>query len=274
MKRKELAKKLGITILAFLLALPCAAPMAGRMDVRAAGIPAGEQGAEGTAADEPDQAAESQSEGLQLKMKTYKKDYKTKEGRIYKTVSFEYPVAQGDSDAAKAFNKFYKSLLTKWKKAAQENLKDAQEDTAQLEDTERYYSDEVRCEITADDGKYISILQLGYDYSMGAHGMPYRYTYIFNAQTGKKVSAADLLGLSKKQLNEKVRGLFLNKFDKSYGTDEHPFYANRADVKATLEKMDFNKNLYYLKNGKVRFYADPYVVGPYAAGFIEVAVKL
>ncbi|KAI4452444.1 hypothetical protein C823_007028 [Eubacterium plexicaudatum ASF492] len=52
------------------------------------------------------------------------------------------------------------------------------------------------------------------------------------------------------------------------------FYPDRDDVKKALEQIDFNDNRYYLKNGKIRFYADPYAVGPYVSGFIEVAVKL
>ena len=75
--------------------------------------------------------------------------------------------------------------------------------------------------------------------------------------------------MTKAQLNKKVRSLYLKKFDKT-----EVFYPNRKDVENALEKMDFNQNLSYLKNGKMRFYADPYVLGPYAAGFIEVAIKL
>jgi len=83
-----------------------------------------------------------------------------------------------------------------------------------------------------------------------------------------------MLGISKSQLNKKVRDLFLKKYDKTTKEKISLFYEDRNDVKAFLEKMDFNQNLYYLKNGKLRFYADPYAVGPYASGFIEVSVKL
>lgn len=325
MRRKEIAKKLGITVLAFMLAMPCVVPVAGSAVVDSAGdtakaevishplddaqelqVGSGDQEPiaeepqmntavkdEGSSGDnkdedssgdnkdedlsgandqEKDQMPEDPS-GLEIVIKTQKKEYKTKDGRMYKVISYEYPVAEADSEAAQAFNGFYKKLRTKWKKAATENLKGAKEMAEQIDEADRYYADEVTCEITSSDENYICVLQSGYAYSMGAHGMPYRYSYIFDAKTGKKVSAASLLGLSKKQLNEKVRSLFLKKFDRTSG-NAHPFYENRADVKATLDKLNFNDNLYYLKNGKIRFYTDPYVVGPYAAGFIEVAVKL
>ena len=66
----------------------------------------------------------------------------------------------------------------------------------------------------------------------------------------------------------------LKKFDQTVKEENDLFYQDRKEVETTLNRMDFNDNLYYLKNNKIRFYADPYAVGPYASGFIEVAVKL
>uniref|UniRef100_N2ADQ2 Deacetylase PdaC domain-containing protein n=1 Tax=Eubacterium plexicaudatum ASF492 TaxID=1235802 RepID=N2ADQ2_9FIRM len=259
MRRKEIAKKLGITIMASLLALPCVVPVACPPDTK-------------VLAAQTD--TKSPSQGLQLTTKTYEKEYKTEEGRIYKEVSYEYPYAEDDSDAAKTFNRFYRNLLTKWKKNAAENLKEAEDMIKETDSADNYYADDVKCEVTINDENHICVLQSGYEYSMGAHGMPYRYSYIFDAKTGKKVSAATLLGMSKKQVNEKVRELYLKKFDKTKKVETPLFYPDRDDVKKALEQIDFNDNRYYLKNGKIRFYADPYAVGPYVSGFIEVAVKL
>lgn len=265
MKRKELAKKLGITILASMLALPCLAPAVCIAETRVT-VSKTEEAAE--------QNSKNGAEGMQLTTKTYQKEYKTEEGRIYKEISFEYPYAEDNSEAAKTLNQFYQKLLKKWKKSAAENLIEAEEMIKQTDSTDNYYADDVKCKITANDENYICILQNGYDYSMGAHGMPYRYTYIFDAKTGKKVSAADLLGMSKKQVNEKVRGLYLKKFDKTQKEETSMFFPDRDGVKETLGQIDFNDNRYYVKDGKIRFYVEPYAVGPYAAGFIEVAVKL
>lgn len=272
MRRKEIAKKLGIMMMAFMLALPCAVPVICPADEKEP-----ETAAQAPAADEmavPDLETEESSEGLKLSMKTFKKEYKTDDGLLYKEISFEYPVAEGSSEAAQTLNKFYKNLLSKWKKAATEDLKEAEEIVSEAKDNGGHYADQVSCEITCNDKDYISVLQLGYDYTMGAHGMPYRYTYVFDAKTGKKVSAASMLGLSKSKLNQKVRSLYMKKYDKTQKAEDYMFYPNKDEVKTTLEKINFNQNLYYLKNGKVRFYVDPYAVGPYAAGFIEVAVKL
>lgn len=272
MRRKEIAKKLGITMMAFMLALPCAVPVICTADEKEPEI-----AVEAPVADEAvvsNSETEDSSEGLKLTMKTFKKEYKTEDGLLYKEISFEYPAAEGSSEAAQTLNKFYKNLLSKWKKAAEEDLEDAEELVSEAEDSSNHYTDQVSCEITCNDKDYISVLQLGYEYTMGAHGMPYRYTYIFDAKTGKKVSAANLLGISKSKLNAKVRNLYLKKYDKTQNAEDYMFYQDKNEVKTTLEKINFNQNLYYLKNGKVRFYVDPYAVGPYASGFIEVAVKL
>lgn len=270
MKRKDLAKKLSLLTLGGMLALSGITPAVCRADIVPGAAAQEEQLPEAGEA----QTEDEQTGKLKLSIQTYEKQYQTKEGRIYKEISFAYPLAEGNSKAAQTLNKFYENLLTKWKKSAAENLKEAEEMTKQTESADSYYTDQVTCKITFQDETYISVLQSGYDYTMGAHGMPYRYSYIFDAQTGRKVSAAKILGLSKKQLNDKVRSLYMKKFDQTVKEENYLFYQDRKEVQATLNKMDFNDNLYYLKNNKIRFYADPYAVGPYAAGFIEVAIKL
>lgn len=281
MKRKELAKKLGIVGLAWMLAMPLTVPAVYAADAQQTNTQTQEdqtpEASEAPSPDEEPAAATPESEdekSLQFETKTYAKEYKTADGKVYKEVSFSYPYAKGSSQAAKELNQFYKKLLNKWKEAVKENLKDAKSLVEESKDSENHYGDQVSYKITSNDDQYVSVLQSGYEYTMGAHGMPYRYTYIFDAKTGKKVSAASILGISKNQLNQKVRNLFLKKFDNAKKDGDTMFYQDRSEVKATLDKMDFNENLYYLKNGKLRFYADPYAVGPYAAGFIEVAVKL
>lgn len=288
MKPKDFGKKLGIPLLAFALVCSSASAAvfaAGAEDAATTGTNETPDAAAPVPTDImpepavpisamiPDTAAE-----LEIKMKTYQKEYKTKSGLVYKKISYQYPVAAGSSAAAKTFNQFYKSQRTKWVKSAKKNLKEAKDMVVSLtkenSSVERCYTDDVTCEVMSSDENHICIMQSGYEYTLGAHGMPYRITYIFDAKTGQKVTAAKLLGMTKQQLNTKVRKLFLNKFDKAKKAGSSPFYENRSNVKETLESTDFNQNMYYLKNGKVYFYTYPYAVGPYAAGFIEVAVKL
>ena len=212
---------------------------------------------------------------LKLSKKTYEKKFQTKKGLVYKTISYEYPLAEGDSDAADAFNQFYDTLRTSWIKSARKNLEEAKKAVKDLEGSgdDRYYADKVTCKITRNDKNYISILQSGYDFSLGAHGMPYRISHTFDAATGTELTAADLLDMNKKELNKTIRKKYLKKFDQTKGTDKFLFYENRKEVKKELEKIEFNQS-FYLKKNKLHFYTEPYSAGPYAAGYIEITVTL
>ncbi len=284
MKKNNLATTFGIVILAAGLVLSGAKPAAnaaGKSQAAAGSQVSTASGAAGSLKSKTASTAKAEDgsnsagtkgqtqDGITVTEKKYEREFKKKDGTVYKTISFSYPYAKGTGKAEEEFNQFYQRLLRKWKKGVENNLDDAKE---VVEDVS--YSDSVDFEVASNDANYISILQTGYEYTLGAHGMPYRYSYIFDAKTGKKVSAASVLGVSKKRLNTMVRGLFLKKYDKLEGTEESPFFADRAYVVDSLNKMDFNRNLSYLKNGKVYFYADPYAVGPYSSGFVEVAVKL
>lgn len=252
------AKKLGIVLLAFGITLP-------------AGTPA----VSANAAKDVQQirAAGQTQPPLQITMETYKHSYKTKDGKIYKKISYEYPVASDESKAANALNAFYQKELKSWLKAEKSNLASAKDEAASFsKEDNRYYTSDVTCKIVSIDENYLSILQSGYSYTLGAHGMPYRISYIFDVNTGQTVSPESILGLTAEQLNKKVVNLYLKKYDKLKDTAEMPFY-NRKAVRETAQKINFSQCC-YIKNGALRFYADPYALGPYASGFIEVAIKL
>lgn len=286
MKRKSALKKLGMLVLTFSMVAAPAVFAGSGQTVFAAGTQTAGSGADTLdGAQAPDSSADTpdggeQTGGLEITMKTYERTYKTKSGLVYKTVSYQYPVVSGDSGAAAAINKFYAAQKKKWIKESKSNLADAKADVTQIAKDSgndgRYYSDSVTCEITSQDDRYLSVMQTGYEYALGAHGMPYRISYILDAKTGQKVTAARLLGMTKKEVNEKVYSLYLQKKKKLEDSDENPFFptASDKDFLKSMEGIDFNKNRYYLKNGKLRFFVDPYALGPYAAGFIEVAVKL
>ena len=82
-----------------------------------------------------------------------------------------------------------------------------QDEIDQEEETIHYdYSYGAGYEVTFMNEKYLSILANGYEYSGGAHGMPYRTNLIFNLETGEKVSGDTLFALSDEQVQElKIR---------------------------------------------------------------------
>lgn len=221
--------------------------------------------------------------GFKVADKKYEKSYQLDDGSDYYKLTYQYPVLKGNSAAAKKINQTLEKQRKEWIKKTKTNADKYKSEYEEYltwagkNDRAWTYSDDVSYEITNNDGKYFSVLISGYEYTGGAHGMPYRIAYTFDAKTGQKLTAAKLLKTSKAKLNEKVRKLYLKKYDKE-GIDAG-FYASvegdknsasgRTELKKALAPMDFN-NAFYVKDGKAVFYAEPYVLGPYAAGYIEV----
>lgn len=206
---------------------------------------------------------------------TYTKDYKLDDGTTYFTVKGKFPQIKDDSEAAQkinqALNKEKKRLINQWEKNSAEYKTEMEE----MEGIQ--YGDEITCKVYSNDKKYFSVMLTGYLFTGGAHGTPYRSCLTFNSKTGEKLTAANLFNISKKQLNKKVKNLYLKKYDKQ--GEKAGFYpgenakAGKKLLEDNLKSLDFNHN-FYVKNGKAVFYVEPYAVGPYAAGFISVSATI
>ena len=214
----------------------------------------------------------------------YEKTYKLDDGKVYFEAKGVFPKIKSSSKAAKKINQ----ELTKEKKQWISNTKKEEADAKAMFDSmaaddtismpDWTPSDDIRYEVTNNDGKIFSVLMSGYEFQGGAHGMPYRIALTFDAKTGEKLTAAKLFGTTKSKLNAKARRLYLKKYDKE--GEQAGFYqsfvsgkSDRDVLKESLAKMDFN-DAFYVKDGKAVFYADPYVLGPSAAGYIEVSTPV
>lgn len=225
----------------------------------------------------------SAAAGFKVDEKKYEKTYKLDDGKVYFEAKGSFPEIKNKTKAAKKINQALTKERTDWIKQSKKKASDAKGDfdswaaDADFPMPEWNYSDEITYEVTNNDGKYFSVLMSGYDYTGGAHGMPYRINLTFNAKTGEKLTAAKLFGTTKAKLNDKVRKLYLKKYDKQNKSGEIEFYGEgatgRETLKTALKPMDFS-NSFYVKNGKAVFYVYPYDLGPYAAGFIEVSASV
>lgn len=286
--RKNMLKKLGVFALATTLAAGMFIPATGLAE---AAVTQNEQVAEDTNTTGTEQTPENTQATTNVVTKKYTvgkskyaKDYKLKNGRVYFSVTGTFPTIKDDSEAAnkinEALNKEKKSLIDGWKKYAptyKEEYKLFLEEKKKDDVTINWtYSDEITYKVTANNDQYFSVILSGYLYMGGAHGDPYRECLTFDAQTGKKLTATKILGLNKKQLNAKVRKLYLAKWDKK-GEDAgfYPAYKDgRKELKERLKDMDFSNNFYVKNNGKIVFFTYPYNLGPYAAGFISVSTTI
>lgn len=215
---------------------------------------------------------------------SYEKTYKLDDGKVYFEAKGVFPKIKGSSKAAKKINQELTKEKNQWISNTKKEEADAKDmfDFMAADDTismpEWIASDDIRYEVTNNDGKIFSVLMSGYEFQGGAHGMPYRIAMTFDAKTGEKLTAEKLLGTTKSKLNAKVRKLYLKLYDKKgvdagfYG-DDYSGKKGRDILKETLASMNFN-NAFYVKDGKAVFYANPYDLGPYAAGFIEVSTPV
>ncbi len=115
------------------------------------------------------------------------------------------------------------------------------------------------------DGTYISFLSQNYDYTGGAHGMPYWIGYVFNLQTGEELSLPDIIEIDDITLKE----LVTKYFTKMYDEEPEAYWGNAVD---TVYEYTNLESPFYLNEEGIVFYFGPYDLAPYAGGFQEIMV--
>lgn len=123
------------------------------------------------------------------------------------------------------------------------------------------------------DDKYLTVNMGGYWYGGGAHGYPSRNQYLFDLETGEELSIEDFYTGSEKDFKtlvaEKTRDYY-----RSHDYYENPFYTDDEDIiySDAYENVFLDDgNIEYLYNGIIYYYP-PYLMGPYAAGYIDIFI--
>lgn len=113
--------------------------------------------------------------------------------------------------------------------------------------------------------RFISFTQQGYEYSGGAHGMPYWIAHTFDLHTGEE------LGLSFFVANEEAefKDIVTEQFIRMYDVDPDLYWDDAITI--VQESVDF-ESPFYLKEEGLVIYFGPYELAPYAAGFVEIVV--
>ena len=120
-------------------------------------------------------------------------------------------------------------------------------------------------EVSYIDDTYLSFCQAYYEYTGGAHGMPYRVGYTFNLQTGELLTLGDVIGNTEEELREIV-GRY---FEELISKDPELYW--EGSVEGIKEWTSFD-SFFYLTEEGIRFYEEPYSISSYAAGFQEVTI--
>ncbi len=124
------------------------------------------------------------------------------------------------------------------------------------------------------DDRYLAVSMNGYWYAGGAHGMPSRFQYLFDLETGEVKNLTDFYEGSEEEFKE----LIAEKTKEDYLSYEYygnPYFAMDEDeayedalgyISLTAASADFTQDGIY-------YYYPPYMMGPYASGYIDVFVS-
>lgn len=115
------------------------------------------------------------------------------------------------------------------------------------------------------DGDRFSFLQMDYDYTGGAHGMPYWEGFTFDLHTGKRLLLPDIIENSEEELKEIV----VRYFDEYMSKTPDRFW---EDALKTVEDSTGLSSRFYLTENGITFYFEPYALSSYSEGFQEVTV--
>ncbi|MFP4020839.1 MAG: DUF3298 and DUF4163 domain-containing protein [Halanaerobium sp.] len=113
------------------------------------------------------------------------------------------------------------------------------------------------------DNQILSIKFNYYQYTGGAHGNPYSLSYNIDLATGEDIKLVDFLedkNLTLSQVEDLIKSKIENEPD-LYFQDDYGF-----------QSLD-EEQCYYLENGELVVYFQPYAIAPYSTGMPEFRIE-
>lgn len=135
------------------------------------------------------------------------------------------------------------------------------------------FEDSRRIKLIGTSPRLTQILALNYNYLGGNHGMPSRTFYVFDMQTKKQLTLDDILvSPTKKAQLEKLAFAKFKAFIQAY-YQEHKIAFDKQvfDEYQQVWGFELTDNFYFSQKG-LTFSYDPYILGPYAMGFISLTL--
>ena len=121
--------------------------------------------------------------------------------------------------------------------------------------------------ITYLDDHYVCVRADGYEYTGGAHGTPFRQYFVFDRETGARLSLSDVVENPVEELQAKVGAAFRELAEKTNFAFESP-----EDLEHTVADGISYESPFYLSETGVVFYYAPYEIASYAEGVPEVTI--
>lgn len=183
---------------------------------------------------------------------------------------FEYKITQpevtipGQESAADAINRYYEHQLEE-SYALTEGLENARIDQESArEGGYEFIAHVYECtpEVYYNDNNRLSVLNIHYVNSGGAHPYVYYSSETFDLLTGERLTLTDILGAGDEEVREKVYQTALAQIEAKAGTDDFIYY---EDYAVTLRDY-YDADNFFLYGSNLVFYYQPYTIAPYAAG--------
>lgn len=186
------------------------------------------------------------------------------------SVYAERLVFDGENDAVEAMNQTMQELQVSVLSAARTDAMNL--DTEMSGDTAQpVYSMALTIDgdnaITYLDDHYVCVRADGYEYTGGAHGTPFRQYFVFDRETGARLSLSDVVENPVEELQAKVGAAFRELAEKTNFAFESP-----EDLEHTVADGISYESPFYLSETGVVFYYAPYEIASYAEGFPEVTI--
>ena len=152
----------------------------------------------------------------------------------------------------------------------EDNCEEHQEYPDMYCETDEEYISDVR--IYKD--RYLMVDSHGYWFAGGAHGMPYIGQRIFDLSSGEEMGVRDFYQGSEKDFKELVARKTKEDFE-SYSLYESPYYSEDGDqvYQTAYEYADLDATQVIFGEDGVVIVYQPYEMGPFASGFIEVSIS-
>lgn len=117
-------------------------------------------------------------------------------------------------------------------------------------------------EITYHSANLISILENTYEYAGGTHPDNYLEANTFSLQTGEVLPLGDLFHNSKPETEKRIKNYIIEEINLN-PEDYYP------DTPETISGLSLDSFHYYLKNGALIIFFNPYEIAPYPRGVVE-----
>ena len=115
------------------------------------------------------------------------------------------------------------------------------------------------------DGRYLSFVQENYDYSGGAHGMPFWVGHTFDLETGQELMLSDIIA----EDDAVVKEIVIRYFTELYNKEPDAYWEDAEDIVKDSVSL---QSPFYLNEEGIVFYYGPYELAPYAGGFKEIVI--